>query len=193
MMAVTATATKRVRTDVVHQLKLRDAKLFVQSFNRPNLKFEVIPKVAGRNMTSLTQISEMITQRFPRKSGIIYCLSRKDCELVADFLEKKRHQAKAYHAGFTDTKRGQIQTDWIDNKTHIICATIAFGMGIDKADVRFVVHYSIPKSIEGYYQEAGRAGRDGLPAFCFLYYSGQDICRLRKIMELSMSELTFDH
>ncbi|KER23121.1 hypothetical protein T265_08929 [Opisthorchis viverrini] len=181
MMAMTATATPRVREDILHQLKMKNTKWFIQSFNRTNLKFEVRPK---KVKSCTKEIIEVIHSEFPRRSGIVYCLSRRECDLVAEELSRAGLAASAYHAGMTDAQRRRIQEAWIqEDKCKIVCATIAFGMGIDKPDVRFVIHHSLPKSIEGYYQEAGRSGRDGLPATCILYYHWHDVVRLRKLIQ----------
>ncbi|THD25695.1 Bloom syndrome protein [Fasciola hepatica] len=181
MMAMTATATPRVREDILHQLKMTDTKWFIQSFNRPNLKFEVRPK---KLKCCTKEIIEVIHTEFPKRSGIVYCLSRRECDVVADELCKAGLSALAYHAGMTDAQRRKVQQMWIqEDKCKIVCATIAFGMGIDKPDVRFVIHHSLPKSIEGYYQEAGRAGRDGLPSTCILYYHWHDVVRMRKLIQ----------
>ncbi|OWF37785.1 Bloom syndrome protein-like [Mizuhopecten yessoensis] len=182
MMAVTATATPRVRKDIIHQLKMKDPKWFVQSFNRPNLRLSVEPK---KPSTLTADIIKLIKERFSGKCGIVYCLSRKECDSTAQDLGKAGIQAVSYHAGLGDGERISIQEKWLNgNMCKVICATIAFGMGIDKADVRFVIHYSLPKSMEGYYQEAGRAGRDGQLAYCLLYYNYQDVKRIRRILEL---------
>ncbi|XP_054160746.1 recQ-like DNA helicase Blm [Oppia nitens] len=180
IMALTATATQKVRLDIVAQLGIDkpSTKWFMQSFNRPNLKFEVRTK----NKNSYDEISLMIQTDFNRQSGIIYCLSRKDCDDLSLKLSSDGIKVVSYHAGLSDSDRKRIQENWIINKHNVICATIAFGMGIDKADVRFVIHYSMPKSIEGYYQEVGRAGRDGLTSHCILYFNGSDVQRWKQLM-----------
>ncbi|CAG2167930.1 unnamed protein product, partial [Oppiella nova] len=183
IMALTATATQRVRLDILEQLGIQkeSTKWFMQSFNRPNLKFEVRPK----KKTSYDEIQNMIKREFNLQCGIIYCLSRKDCDDLSRKLKADGVKCNSYHAGLSDNDRKVIQENWIKNKYHVICATIAFGMGIDKADVRFVIHYSMPKSIEGYYQEVGRAGRDGETAHCILYYSGVDFQRWKTLLNKS--------
>nr|XP_022333521.1 Bloom syndrome protein homolog isoform X2 [Crassostrea virginica] len=185
MMALTATANMRVRKDIIYQLGIKNPKSFVQSFNRPNLKFRVEPK---KPSTLMADITKLIKEQFPGKCGIVYCLSRKECDTVAADLSKAGIQAVSYHAGLGDNDRIAIQEKWLNGyRCKVICATIAFGMGIDKPDVRFVIHYSLPKSMEGYYQEAGRAGRDGQLAHCILYYTYQDVKRLRRIIEMDQS------
>lgn len=171
IIALTATANPRVRVDVTTQLRMRNCKWFLSSFNRPNLKYFVQPKSGPK---VLETIITLIKTKFPRCSGIIYCFSRKDCDSLAAKLKVQNIKAASYHAGMTDKNREQVQNEWITDKHHVICATIAFGMGIDKPDVRYVIHYSLPKSIEGYYQESGRAGRDGEVATCILYYNYAD-------------------
>ncbi|XP_054756184.2 recQ-like DNA helicase BLM [Lytechinus pictus] len=180
MMALTATATPRVKTDILHQLKMKKPQVLTSSFDRSNLMFRVEKKQPSK---MIERITKLINSQFKGKSGIIYCLSRNECEKVADDLTKAGIKASPYHAGQSDKERSTVQTRWINDQYKVVCATIAFGMGIDKADVRFVIHYSIPKSIEGYYQEAGRAGRDGGIAHCVLYYSYQDVTRLRRMIE----------
>ncbi|XP_039758465.1 Bloom syndrome protein homolog [Pararge aegeria] len=181
IMALTATATPRVRLDILHQLKVRNCKWFLCSFNRPNLAYRILEK----KPKSVNQdVANLIKQKFFRDSGIVYCLSRKECEGLALDLRKVGVQAAAYHAGLADKKREEVQTGWLADRYKVICATIAFGMGVDKADVRYVVHHSLPKSVEGYYQEAGRAGRDGEPATCLLYYSYGDVVRYRRLLDL---------
>ncbi|XP_037812628.1 Bloom syndrome protein homolog [Lucilia sericata] len=183
-MALTATATPRVRLDILKQLNLTKPKWFLSSFNRSNLKYTVLPK---KGAATLEDIKTFIRSRPSTDSGIIYCLSRKECDDVAKSMCSAGVRACAYHAGLSDSVRESRQKDWITNKVRVICATIAFGMGIDKPDVRFVLHYSLPKSIEGYYQEAGRAGRDGELAHCILYYNYGDMLRYRKMMDMDRS------
>ncbi|KAJ5189310.1 DNA helicase ATP-dependent RecQ type [Penicillium cf. griseofulvum] len=182
VMALTATATENVKVDVMHNLKITDCEVFLQSFNRPNLTYEVRPK--GKNDEVLASMVETITTSYRNQCGIIYCLSRKTCDKVAEDLQKKyRLKAQAYHAGMTSKAKSQAQTNWQVGRVHIIVATIAFGMGIDKADVRFVMHHSIPKSLEGYYQETGRAGRDGKRSGCYLYYGYKDTATLKRMID----------
>ncbi|TRY63016.1 hypothetical protein TCAL_00799 [Tigriopus californicus] len=180
-MALTATATPRVRTDILHQLGMRNPKWFLSSFNRANLQYEVKPK-KGKSITK--EIIELIKKDYPKQSGIVYCLSRKECDDVSDELSCAGISAVSYHAGLNEKERSSVQDRWIQDRTRVVCATIAFGMGIDKPDVRFVVHYSLPKSIEGYYQESGRAGRDGRKSRCILFYSYADFHRMRKLIDL---------
>ncbi|XP_055892664.1 recQ-like DNA helicase BLM [Biomphalaria glabrata] len=181
MMALTATATPRVRKDIIHQLGMSNPKWFMQSFNRPNLKYSVYSK---KPSNATADVIEMVKTRFVKESGIVYCLSRKECDDLAAEMKKAGLQAEPYHAGLDDNQRARVQERWLnDDKCKIMCATIAFGMGIDKADVRFVIHYSLPKSVEGYYQEAGRAGRDGILSHCILFYNYQDVKRLRRLIE----------
>ncbi|KFD51752.1 hypothetical protein M514_07449 [Trichuris suis] len=179
LMALTATATPKIVVDTKNQLNMQSSKLFISTFVRSNLRYKVIEKEKKTLMT----IVSLLKGIYKGSSGIIYCLSRKDCEEVAVLLCSHKIKAEAYHAGQADGRRSKVQRDWLLGKIQVICATIAFGMGIDKPDVRFVIHYSLPKSIEGYYQETGRAGRDGLPAHCILFYSYQDSIRLRKLIE----------
>lgn len=180
MMALTATATPRVRTDILHQLGMRDPKWFLQSFNRPNLCYEVCPKT-GKSVVN--EIVEVIKNKFKRQSGIIYCFSRKECDQLASDLCKEGIASVSYHAGLADGRRCSVQRQWIDDKVQVVCATIAFGMGVDKPDVRFVIHHTLPKSIEGYYQESGRAGRDGQRASCLLFYNYHDMHRIRSMID----------
>jgi ATP-dependent DNA helicase RecQ len=167
-MALTATATERVREDIVTHLKLREPQIYVASFNRPNLTYRVIAK-----NKPFDQLFEFLRAR-PKESGIVYCLSRKGAESVAERLNENGIKAKPYHAGLTPKERSEHQELFLRDNIRVVCATIAFGMGINKPNVRFVVHYDLPKNIEGYYQETGRAGRDGLPGECVLLFSAGD-------------------
>ena len=171
-MALTATATERVRDDIVRQLHMREPAIFVASFNRPNLAYRVVPKDGA-----YSQVVEFVRER-RKESGIIYCLSRKATEGLAERLVADGIRARPYHAGLTDTERAENQESFLRDETKVMCATIAFGMGINKPNVRFVIHHDLPKNIEGYYQETGRAGRDGLPGDCMLLFSAADVAKL---------------
>ena len=182
VMALTATATENVKVDVIHNLKIQGCEVLTQSFNRPNLRYEVRPK--GKSKDVLEDIVKLVKKSYRNQSGIIYCLSRKNCEKIAGQL-RETHKIKAhhYHAGMDPQNKSEVQRQWQAGEWHVIVATIAFGMGIDKADVRFVIHHTIPKSLEGYYQETGRAGRDGVRSGCYLYYGYQDTSALKRMID----------
>ena len=178
IIALTATATTKVRDDIKKNLGIQDAPDFKSSFNRPNLYYEVRPKTKDVDKDIIKYIKSN-----PGKSGIIYCLSRKKVEELAEILQANEILAKPYHAGMDSAVRSQTQDDFIMEKIDVIVATIAFGMGIDKPDVRYVIHYDIPKSLEGYYQETGRAGRDGGEGQCITFYNNKDLQKLEKFLE----------
>ncbi len=182
VIAVTATADKLTRKDIATQLELTDHEMFIASFDRPNLKLEVRP---GRKR--MEQIFEFI-DKHPNQPGIIYCLAKKTTETIAEKLRDSGINADCYHAGLDARQRSKVQEDFIQDRTTVICATIAFGMGIDKSNVRWIIHYNLPKNIESYYQEIGRAGRDGADADTLLFYSGGDLMTLRDFINQSDSQ-----
>ncbi|XP_058088855.1 ATP-dependent DNA helicase Q-like 4A isoform X2 [Magnolia sinica] len=178
VLALTATATASVKEDVVRALGLVNCIVFRQSFNRPNLWYSIMPKTKK----CLDDIDKFIRENHFDECGIIYCLSRLDCEKVAEKLQECGHKASFYHGSMDPQQRAFVQKQWSKDEINIICATVAFGMGINKPDVRFVIHHSLPKSIEGYHQECGRAGRDGLRSSCVLYYSYSDYIRVKHML-----------
>ncbi len=177
IIALTATADKATRADIVQQLNIPNAKQFIASFDRKNIEIEVRPA-----NDRISQIVKFIRSK-PNEAGIIYCLSRKSTEQIADKLQIHGIKASSYHAGLSFDQRTKAQENFIFDKTQVVCATVAFGMGIDKSNVRWVIHYNMPKNIEGYYQEIGRSGRDGLPANALLFHSYADVIQLRKFAD----------
>jgi ATP-dependent DNA helicase RecQ len=180
--AYTATATERVRADIAAQLRLRDPAILVGTFDRPNLVYRIVPRVDAR-----AQVLEIL-QRHSRQAAIVYCISRKDTESMSSFLQANRLRAAFYHAGMEADERRRTQDDFAAEDLDVVAATVAFGMGIDRSDVRCVIHAAMPKSIEHYQQETGRAGRDGLEAECVLLYSAADVLRWESLIEKSAGD-----
>src|SRR2546423_577286 len=188
IMALTATATERVRDDIIKQLKLRASRCYVASFNRPNLAYRVVAK-----SSAYEQVRDFI-KAHPNESGIVYCASRKSTDALSEKLTRDGIKARPYHAGMESKERTRNQEAFLRDDARVITATIAFGMGINKPNVRYVIHHDLPKNIEGYYQETGRAGRDGLPSECVLLFSVGDVVKQRRfIEEKSESEQQIAH
>src|SRR5499426_4153602 len=180
--AYTATATERVRTDMLAQLRLKNPTVLIGTFDRPNLVYRIMPRVDAQ-----MQVLQVL-RRHPGEAAIVYCISRKDTEAMAKWLQASRLRAAFYHAGMEANERRRTQDAFASEEIDVVAATVAFGMGIDRSDVRCVIHAAMPKSIEHYQQETGRAGRDGLPAECVMLHSGGDVVRWKRIMELGAQE-----
>ncbi len=185
-IALTATADGQTRTEIIERLQLGEARQFISSFDRPNIRYQIVEKENVRR-----QLLDFITTEHAGEAGIVYCLSRKKVEETAEFLRENGISALAYHAGMDTPIRSKHQSRFLREDGIIMVATIAFGMGIDKPDVRFVAHLDLPRSIEGYYQETGRAGRDGLPADAWMAYGLQDVVQQRRMIEESEADITF--
>jgi bloom syndrome protein len=187
IMALTATATPKVSLSINHILKLNEPRLFKNSFYRNNLNIIIRTKISEKD--TFETIIELLNSTYKDKSGIIYCYSRKNCEKVNEILNNVGIKSDFYHAGMTKKNRESIQAKWLNDEVHIIVATIAFGMGIDKPNVRFVFHFNLPTSVEGYYQEIGRAGRDGRQSDCILFHSTQDLVVYKQIKKSKMNNV----
>ncbi|KUF93905.1 hypothetical protein AM588_10004288 [Phytophthora nicotianae] len=191
LMALTATAPPKVIDHVKKSLMISNGHVFSMSFNRQNLTFEVRDKPRGGDKKAMEALYQHISTTYaPDAVGIVYCMTKQDCEDVANYLFDHGLSADFYHAGQSATDRHMVQEAWQNGQLSIVCATIAYGMGINKPDVRYVIHFSVAKSIEGYYQEAGRAGRDGKPSQCILFYSPRDVSKMRNILSMPQKGMT---